>query len=297
MGKIANIRAFTKVVETRGFAAAARELGLSRSAVNRSVINLEKELNTELFHRSTRLVTPTETGLAFYDRCVQILNELDEAISAVTELQESPRGRLRINAPMSFGTLYLADVAAEYIATYPEVHVELILNDRFIDPFEEGFDLTVRIGESYESTNLIAKDIAPAERVLCASPTYLERHGQPAHPNELKFHRCLHYGNQKSGIHWRLHGPDGAHSVSINCVMLSNNGEVLKAAALRGQGIALLPMFILGDAVQQGRLRVLLTEFVPPDISLFALYPRHRYLSAKVRLFVDLLAERFTNRA
>jgi len=295
MGKFDNMRAFIKVVEASGFAAAAREMGLSRSVVNRSVIQLEKELKTELFHRSTRRVVPTETGFAFYDRCVQILNEFDEAISAVTELQENPRGRLRINAPMSFGTLHLSGIVAEYMATYPNVHVELILSDRFIDPIEEGFDLTVRIGEPDTSTSLIAKDIAPIERVICASPAYIDKYGQPTHPKELKSHRCLHYGNQKSGIHWRLHGPDGAHSVSTNCAMLSNNGEVLKAAAVRGQGIVLLPIFILGDAIQRGQLRVLLAGFDPPDISLYVLYPRHRYLSAKIRLFVELLTERFTD--
>lgn len=297
MDKFESIRAFTKVLEAGGFAAAAREMGLSRSVVNRSVISLEKELNTEFFHRSTRSVTPTETGIAFYDRCVQILDELDEAISAVTELQEKPRGNLRINAPMSFGTLCLSAVVADYMLAYPEVNVDLVLSDRFVDPIEEGFDLTVRIGEAHRSTSLIAKNIAPAKRVLCASPSYIQKYGQPRHPNELRFHRCLHYGYQKSGYHWRLHGPDGAQSFSVNCVMSSNNGETLKTAAVQGQGIALLPTFILGDAIEQEQLLSLLSGFEPPEIALFALYPRHRHLSAKVRLFVDLLTERFIDRS
>ena len=228
---------------------------------------------------------------------MQILNELDEAISAVTELQERPRGNLRINAPMSFGTLHLSAIVADYMRAYPEVNVDLTLNDRFIDPIEEGYDLTVRIGEPHLSTSLIAKSIAPAKRVLCASPAYLEKHGQPTHPSELKFHRCLHYGYQKSGYHWRLHGPDGAQSFSVKCVMSSNNGETLRTAAIQGQGIALLPTFILGDAIQRGQLRALLLDFEPPEITLVALYPRHRHLSAKVRLFVDLLTERFTDRS
>lgn len=297
MDKFESIRAFTKVLEAGGFAAAAREMGLSRSVVNRSVISLEKELNTEFFHRSTRSVTPTETGIAFYDRCVQILDELDEAISAVTELQEKPRGNLRINAPMSFGTLCLSAVVADYMLAYPEVNVDLVLSDRFVDPIEEGFDLTVRIGEAHRSTSLIAKNIAPAKRVLCASPSYIQKYGQPRHPNELRFHRCLHYGYQKSGYHWRLHGPDGTQSFSVNCVMSSNNGETLKTAAVQGQGIALLPTFILGDAIEQEQLLSLLSGFEPPEIALFALYPRHRHLSTKVRLFVDLLTERFIDRS
>jgi DNA-binding transcriptional LysR family regulator len=296
MDKFNSIRAFTKVVEARGFAAAAREMGLSRSVVNRSVINLEKELGTQLFHRSTRQVTPTETGFAFYDRCLQILSELDEAISAITELQEKPTGNLRINAPMSFGTLHLSNVVADYMISYPEVHVELTLNDRFINPIDEGFDVTVRVGEPHPSTSLITKEITTARRVLCASPAYVKAYGEPSHPTELKSHRCLHYGYQESGSHWRLHGPDGEQSVSINCVMSSNNGEVLKDAAAKDQGIAVLPTFIVGDALQQGQLRTVLTDYKPPAIDLCALYPRHRHLSAKVRIFVELLTKRFSDR-
>jgi DNA-binding transcriptional LysR family regulator len=290
------MRAFTKVVETGGFAAAARALGLSRSVVNKSVINVENELGTQLLRRSTRQVTPTETGLAFYDRCVRILSEFDEAISAVKELQEHPTGNLRLNAPMSFATLHLSAVVAEYMKRYPDVHVELVLNDRFIDPIEEGFYLTVRIGESSPSTSLMARDIVPAKRVLCASPEYLEDVGEPTDPVELKRHRCLHYGYQASGSQWRLVGPESEQSYAINCVMWSNNGEILKDAAVNNQGIALLPTFIVGKALQSGELRTILTDYAPPSISLCVLYPRHRHLSAKVRLFVELLEERFGHR-
>jgi DNA-binding transcriptional LysR family regulator len=290
------MRAFTRVVEAGGFAAAARQLGLSRSAVNRAVIDLESGLRTQLLRRSTRQVTPTEQGLAFYDRCVQILSDVDEAIAAVTDLQERPSGNLRINAPMSFGTMHLSAMVAEFMATYPEVHVELVLNDRFVDPIEEGFDVTLRIGEAVTSTSLIAREIVPAKRVLCASPGYLSRAGEPAHPSELRRHRCLHYGYLGSGSQWRLIGPDSERSYAINCVMWSNNGQVLKDAAIRDQGIALLPTFIVGDALQEGQLQSLLADYTPPLIQVCALYPRHRHLSAKVRLFVELLDQRFGGR-
>ncbi|HSN70716.1 MAG TPA: LysR family transcriptional regulator, partial [Steroidobacteraceae bacterium] len=232
MDKFQAMQAFTKVVEAGGFAAAARQLGLSRSAVNRAVIELETELRTQLLRRSTRQVTPTEQGLAFYDRCVQILSDLDEAIAAVTDLQERPSGNLRINAPMSFGTMHLAAVVAEFMASHADVHVELVLNDRFIDPIEEGFDVTLRIGEAVPSTSLIAHEIVPAKRVLCASPGYLKQAGEPGHPVELRRHRCLHYGYLGSGSQWRLLGPDANRPYAINCVMWSNNGEALKEAAL-----------------------------------------------------------------
>jgi DNA-binding transcriptional LysR family regulator len=296
MDRLSSMRAFTKVVEQSGFAAAAREMGLSRSVVNRSVIGLEKALGTQLLTRSTRQVAPTEAGLAFYDRAIDILASVDEAMAAVSELQERPAGNLRINAPMSFGTLHLAPVVAEFMAEHPDVHVELVLNDRRVDPIEEGFDLTIRVSEPVAVTSLVTKPLAPARRVICAAPDYLGRRGEPTSPAELTDHRCLHYGYSASGSQWRLRGPDGERAYRINCVMFSNNGEALRDAAIAGQGITLLPSFIVGATLQSGELRTVLTDYAPPDLVLSALYPRHRHLSAKVRLFVDQLERRFGDR-
>lgn len=296
MDRFESMRAFVNVVDHGGFAAAAREMGLSRSAVNKAVINLENDLGTQLLVRSTRKVTPTETGLAFYDRCRQILGDLDEAISSVKELQERPAGNLRMNAPMSFGTRHLAPVVADFMAQHPDLHVELVLNDRFVDPIEEGFDLTLRIAEPGYPTSLIEKQIVPARRVLCASPAYLEQSGEPGSPAELRHHRCLQYGYSGSMQQWRLAGPDGEQSWPINCVMWSNNGETLKSAALRNQGIALLPTFIVGEELQSGALRSVMPDYRPSDLVVSALYPRHRHLSAKVRLLVELVEERFGGR-
>lgn len=296
MDKLLTIQAFTKVVDAGGFAAAARKMGLSRSVVNKYVITLENELGMQLLRRSSRQVSPTEAGIAFYGRAVSILNELDEAYAAVTQLQEQPRGNLRINAPMSFGSVHLAPMIADFMARYPEVHVELVLNDRFVDPIEEGFDVTVRIAEPNVSTSLITREIVPVRRVLCASPAYLAAHGEPQEPKELRQHRCLHYGYQETGNQWKLAGPRGEVTVHINCLMWSNNGDSLKQVALRDQGIALLPTFIVGDELQLGRLRTVLNDYRPPDITLSALYPRHRHLSAKTRLFAEFLVERFGDR-
>nr|WP_299243389.1 LysR family transcriptional regulator [uncultured Halomonas sp.] len=295
MDNFAGIRAFTHVVKAGGFAAAAREMGLSRSVVNKTVINLEQELGAQLLQRSTRRVTPTDTGLAFYERCIQILSELDEATSAITALQSKPTGKLRVNAPMSFGTLHLSKVLAEYMALYPDVHVELMLNDRLIDAIEEGFDVTVRVGASQATTSLVTRELATARRVLCASPNYLETWGEPSVPSELNAHRCLHYGYLGSGSKWRLRGPGGEQAFAIQCVMSSNNAEPLRDAAINHQGIALLPTFIAGEALQTGQLRTLLVDYPPTDITLSALYPRHRHLSTKVRLLIDLLYTRFGN--
>lgn len=296
MDQLRSMRAFAKVVDMQGFAAAARELGLSRSVVNRSVINLENELGTQLLRRSTRRVTPTETGLAFYDRCVQILADVDEALASIMALQEEPTGNLRMNAPMTFGTQHLAPVVAAFMARHADVHVEVVLNDRFIDPIEEGFDITLRVSEPVYMTSLISREIAPARRVLCASPGYLEAHGEPHEPAELKRHRCLQYGYSGTTTQWRLRGPEGEQNYPINCALWSNNGDVLKTAALENQGIALLPTFIVGDALQEGTLRTVLTDYAPSDLVLSALYPRNRHLSAKIRLFLELLEERFSGR-
>ncbi|MEL6870891.1 MAG: LysR family transcriptional regulator [Pseudomonadota bacterium] len=290
------MRLFSKVVEKRGFAAAARSLGLSRSVVNKAVIGLEAHLGTQLLRRSTRQVTPTETGLAFYDRCADILADVDDAVSAITQLDGTPSGNLRINAPMSFGTMHLSALVTQFMREYPDVHVELVLSDRFVDPIEEGFDITLRIGQTQYVTSLISKPLVNIRRTLCAAPDYLHTHGSPDTPLQLKSHRCLHYGYQASHSQWRLTGPNGTKSYSIQCVLWSNNGEVLRDAAMAAEGIALLPTFIIGGALQTGELRSVLTDYTPPPIKLHALYPRHRHLSAKVRLFLDMLESRFSGR-
>ncbi|MEM7708230.1 MAG: LysR substrate-binding domain-containing protein [Pseudomonadota bacterium] len=294
MDTLRAIRTFVKVVEAGGFAAAARGLGSSRSVVNKDVIALENQLGMQLLTRSTRKVSTTEAGLKFYDRCVQIISELDEAIASAAELQDTPVGNLRINAPMTFGTMHLAKAVAEFMAEHPQVTVELVLNDRYVDPIEEGFDVSVRIGEPLVSTSLVTREITLADLIICASPGYVANHGRPEAPSELSEHRCLHYGYQQSGNLWRVQGPDGEMSVNIGCVMWSNNGEALKDAAVAGQGIIMLPAFIVQAAIDEGQLEALLTGYRPSPITLSVLYPRHRNLSAKVRLFADFLATRFS---
>jgi len=283
------MRAFTRVVEAGGFAAAARDMGVARSVVHKHVLKLEDTLGTQLLRRSTRQVSTTETGHAFYLRCVQILEETDAAIAQVTELHDEPRGALRINAPMSFGTLQLAPLVGAFMAQYPDVHVELALNDRFVDPIEESFDISIRISAPRTFTSLITREICPARLVLCASSTYLAANGEPTSPEDLLQQRCLHYGYQQSGLRWLLTRAGKEITVAINCAMWSNNGEVLAKAALRHQGIALLPTFIAGAYLQSGQLRTVLTEYAPAPLQVTALYPRHRHLSSKVRLFIDLL--------
>ena len=295
MDKLDSIRAFTKVVQHGSFSAAARELRLSRSAVSKYVIDLERELGVQLLVRTTRRVAATENGQGYYERCLAILADLEEADLAVTRAQAAPRGILRVNAPMSFGTLHLGRAIADLMEQYPELRVALVLSDEFVDPVQEGFDVTLRIGD-LPSSSLIARKLAPALRVMCAAPAYLAQHGTPQHPDELRDHQCLTYGYLATGVQWKLTGPDGDHWINVPWTLCADNAEVLRDAAVQGRGIALLPTFIAGADLQTGRLRTILPDYKAPEISLYAVYPQTRHLSVKVRVFVDFLVARFGGR-
>ena len=295
MDKLNSIRAFTKVVQHSSFAAAARDLRLSRSAVSKHVIELEQELGVQLLSRTTRSVTATENGQAYYERCLAILSDLEEADLSATRLQAEVRGLLRINAPMSFGTLHLARAVADFMEKYPDLRIQLLLSDQQVDPVQEGFDITLRIAD-LPSSSMIARRIAPARRAICASPSYLARHGTPKHPDDLRGHACLTYGHLATGNQWKLTGPDGDHWIAIPWTLCTNNAEVLRDAAVQGRGIALLPTFIAGADFQQGRLATILPGYQAPEISIYAIYPETRHLSLKVRVFIDFLVERFGGR-
>lgn len=294
MDKFESIRAFVEVVDAGGFAAASRKMGLSRSAVNKLVMNLEDALKVQLLQRTTRKVTPTPTGLAFYERCTTILADLEEAELAVSQLQTEPRGDLRINAPMTFGTRFLSPMIARFLSQYPDLHVELSLSDRFIDPIDEGFDVTVRIATPPQSTSLIVQELFPTPVILCASPSYLAQRGAPSHPADLIDHNCLAYGHLATDNQWTLVNPQGEeHKITIQGSLCANNGEVLRDAAVQGIGITLLPHFIVEEDLATDRLQHILPDYTAPPISVCVLYPVNRHLSTKVRLLVEFLASHF----
>lgn len=296
MDKFAALSAFVAVVDEGGFAAAARRLGHSRSAINRIVINLEDNLQVQLLNRTTRSVAPTAAGRAFHERAKAILDQLAEAERNIGEGQREPVGDLRINAPMSFGTMHLAPALSDFMLQYPDVRIQLDLDDRFVDVVREGYDVTVRIAEPVEDTTVVDYRVASIRRVLCASPAFLETNGTPVHPRDLRRLQCLHYGNLPSGNLWQLAGPDSKHSVQVNGVLCSNNGEVLCEAALKGLGIALLPTFIVGEELQAGRLVTVMPDYAPSDLTLCVIYPPNRHLAESVRLLTDFLTERFGDR-
>lgn len=292
MDKLEAMNAFAKVVALGSYAEAGRVLGLTRSAVSKAVMELEHVLGARLLDRTTRRVSATEAGRAYYERCIAILADVEETELQIAQLHEQPRGILKVNGPMSFGISYLAPAVAEFMTTFPDLKVELTLNDRFIDPIEEGVDVTIRIGALADSS-LIARKLAPVHRVLVAAPDYIARHGVPRHPDELAGHRCLAYGHSTALQRWELGNGDQRVSVPLQSVLCSNNGEVLRSAAVAGLGIAKLPTFIVGPHIAAGRLAVVMPDWPPSGLNIFALYAPNRYLAAKTRVFIDYLVGKF----
>lgn len=295
MDKLQSMKAFVEVVNHSGFAAAGRHMDLSRSVVNKMVLQLEADLGVPLLQRTTRRVSPTDAGRDFYERCLNILAEVAAAEQSIAQIHTEPKGTLRINAPMSFGTLHLSPAIAAFMRQYPDLQVQLTLSDRFIDLVEEGFDVTVRVAAfDPDATNLTCHLLAPIPRVLCASPDYLDKRGIPIQPSDLHGHDCLHYGHLATGSQWRLIDKDGKQqSVLIRSRYCSNNGEALRDAAIQGVGIALLPTFMLQEALQKHMLQVVMVDYSPPAISAFVAYLPNRHLSTKVRVLTAFLQDWF----
>src|SRR3954454_19389335 len=292
MDKLTSLRAFVKVVESGSFAEAGRQLRLSRSAISKYIGELEQSLGVQLIVRTTRHASPTETGQRYFERAVAILADLDAADQAVSQSQAAPRGLLRVNAPMSFGSMRLGPVVADFMAGYPELQLQIVLSDDLLDPVQDGFDVTLRIAE-LQSSSLVARRIMPVARMICASPDYLARHGTPKHPQDLRGHASLTYGFLLTGNQWKLTGTDGDHWIQPAWSLCVNNAEVLRDVAIKGRGLALLPEFIAADALRKGELRTVLEDYSAPPLALYAVYPPTRHLSVKVRLFIDFLVERF----
>jgi DNA-binding transcriptional LysR family regulator len=293
MDRLETLRVFRKVADRQNFSAAARELGLSNAAVSKHIARLEADLGARLIDRTTRRMSLTEAGRAYFDRCVRILDDLAEADQAVGRLSAAPRGLLRVTAPASFGVPHLSRLMPEFMARHPELSVDLSFNDRFVDLVGEGVDLAVRIRTDLPDSQLVVRRLAPVERVLCAAPAYIARRGEPRHPRELGDHDCIVYTLSTTPGEWRFEGPDGALTVPINGRFRCNNGQAMLAAAEAGIGIALSPIFSVAGALRAGRVKPLLTEWQAPAHALYLVYPPGRHLSPKVRAFADFLAERF----
>jgi DNA-binding transcriptional LysR family regulator len=291
MDRMTSMATFVKVVESGGFSAAARTLSMSPSMVTAHVQSLEERLGVRLLNRSTRRVSLTEVGHAYYERCLQILAEADDADQIAQALQSTPRGTLRLNTSIAIPPL-LAPVIAVFVALYPEVSVNLTMTDRMIDLVEEGFDLAVR-NMAVPDSSLVLRRVATYRFVVCGAPGYLAARGIPRQPADLSRHNCLVYSHSAWGNEWRFAGPDGEQSVAVEGNLQANSDNALRLAAVHGQGLALAPSFLLIDEIKSGRLVPILTEFLQTEHAINAIYPHRHHLSAKVRSFIDLLVKHF----
>ena len=291
------MRVFSQVVESGSFWAAAEKLGLSTTAASRYVAELETHLQTRLLNRTTRRVSLTETGRAFYERAVQLLADLEEAEHEASRAAVVPRGTIKLTASVNFGVRHVAPAIAAFLAAHAGVRFDVSLSDRIVDLVEEGFDLAVRIGAA-GSENVVARKLGETRLVPCASPGYLQAHGAPRTPEALANHNCFTYEYVTPRQVWRFRDPEGKErTVRVSGRLHSNNGDLLAEAAAQGAGIVFEPAFIVGPDVRAGRLVPLLQEFTAPPMPIYAVYPSRKHLSAKVRLFVDFLVERFAQAA
>jgi DNA-binding transcriptional LysR family regulator len=290
--RLGEIEAFAAIVECGSFTAAAEQLGLSRAAVSKQLMALEDRLGVRLLNRTTRRSGVTEVGAAYYERCRQILADLDEAEHEAGQTGMRPRGVLKVNAPMTFGVMHLARTLPDFLDAWPELSIDLTLNDRVVDLLEEGVDVAVRIGRLADSS-LIARRLAPCRFVCCAAPAYLAAHGEPRHPANLARHECLLYSYTAGREGWEFSGPGGPLAVKVKGRLRANNGEALVAAAAAGLGIALSPTFMVSEELASGRLVPILRDFPIPESGIHAVWAPGRHLSAKIRTFVDFLAARF----
>jgi len=292
MEAFGTIPVFVAVVENGGFSAAARSLGVSKSAVSKRINQLEAHLGVRLLHRTTRKLSLTEAGERYFEHASQALAAAGQAEDAVTELQGEPQGQLRINAPMSFGRLHVAPLIPKFLKRYPKLQIDLVMDDRKVDLVAGGFDVAIRAGNLPAST-LIARKLAPLHMVLCASPDYVDRCGQPGRPAELSSHNCVLYSYSSDANEWTLIGGGGAETVTVSGSYQVNNSEALLEALREGVGIGRLPTFVAGPDLKTGRLVKLFESYRLPDFTVYAVFPERQYLPAKVRAFLDFAIEYF----
>lgn len=296
MDQLAALRALRRVVEMGSFTAAADALGISHTIVSRQVRQLEEHLGVQLLNRTTRRFALTNAGRDYYDATRQVLDTLDDAERNLGQHQAQPTGTLRINAPMAFGTMEVAQWLPGFMAQYPGVQVDLVCNDRMVDLIEDGFDVALRLARDLPDSTLVARRLASSKVLLVASPDYLRRHDAPVTPSDLAQHNCLVYTAAARANEWTFAGPDDvSQTVAVRGSLQANTNVALRAAAVAGVGIANVAAFIVRDEVARGALVELLPGYSIRPRELYALYPHNRHLSPKVRAFIDYAAGVYIN--
>lgn len=296
MPSLVAMAAFARVVEAGSFTAAARDLELSTPVVSKRIGELEHELGTRLLHRTTRKLSLTEAGSAFYRHCARLVEEAKLAEEAVARLNEAPRGLLRITAPASFGSSQVAMAVPAFLERYPEVRIEMVLNDRIVDLAEEGFDLAIRLTNEPQP-NMVARRLTTTSKRVCASPDYWRRYGKPRTPAELAQHNCLLYASVPMLNEWYFSGPAGEARVEVHGNFYVNGPAALREAALGGLGVVRLTSISVSEDIAAGRLETVLDDYASPDTDIYMVYLPSRYLTKKTRVFIDFLMDWYDARA
>ena len=293
MDRLTEMEAFATVVDQGGFTDAAKKMGISKSAVSKHVSSLEARLGARLLNRTTRRVSPTEIGLAYYDRARRVLNDAGEADALVTAMQSAPSGLLRISVATDFGVNHLSPIIGDFLQEFPDITVNMVLNNRYVELISEGFDMAVRIGELEDSTLRARKLTSTAKRMI-ASPSYLQHYGRPMRIDDLNEHKLLHYSNQSNGNLWKITAPSGEkRQVRTSGWLTVNDGQSLLNAAISGLGIAYLPTFLYADAMREGLVEEAIPDLPVEPLGIYAVYPPGRFTQPKVRAFIDFLVKKF----
>ena len=291
MDRLWAMEVFVRIVETGSLSAAAREIDTTQPSVSRQLRALEHRLKTQLLHRSTRHVSLTEAGRAYYEDCKRILSDIDAIEGNLGALQSSLRGALRVNTSVALGVDHIAPLACAFQKQHPELVVDLTLNERFVDLVEEGIDVAIRFGPILDE-NLVARQLGSTRRLTVAAPAYLRRHGIPRQPEDLSAHACVAF-NYAPATEWTYQGPRGEVRVKISGVYRSNNGHAIRDAILAGMGIGWLPEALVHEPIKSGRLKAVLSSYTMPPIEVNAVYASARHVPAKVRAFVGYLEAQF----
>ncbi|SUT96876.1 putative HTH-type transcriptional regulator [Actinobacillus lignieresii] len=292
MDKLNAINLFCRVIETQSFTQAAQLEQISLAMASKLIAQLEEHLNVRLLHRTTRKITPTEAGLLYYQRCLPILNELKDAENSVSNITSTLQGKITISLPMDFGSRFVAPYLGQFMTTYPNIQLNIEFSDRRVDVVAEGYDLVLRIG-ALEDSSIVAKRIARSELVLIASPDYLAKQGTPENLEQLTEHTCLIYENHQQ---WQFMDGEQKMKIKPNAHVISNNGYALLQMTKAGQGIVNLPLFLVKEEISAGNLVEILPQYKQHSIDISVLYPYRRYLSPKVKVFIEFLSKLMEDR-
>ncbi len=291
MDVLLSMKVFRRVAETGNFSEVAREMNISQPTVSKHVAALEKHLNVKLLNRSTRQLNLTDVGKQYYDRCIYILDELLETEAMLRNQESIPAGTLRINTPITFGEICVIPHFWRFLEKYPELSIDLVMDDRYVDLVKDGIDVAIRIGPMTDSA-LVAKKIGNSPRIVIASPKYLSIHGEPSTLKDLNDHNCIVYTLLTTRNEWHFIGPNGKEVIQVNGRFSVNNPRTICEAIIEGQGIAVAPLWLISDAIKAGKVKAILEDYVPTPLEIHAVFPDRRYVPAKVRCFIDYLSKK-----